>query len=81
MSDFRRFLNEQGHVGELVWVLHDDLWFWGPDHVLMHYPPPAGNESLAQKVYDEGRERELVGVTAVATAKGHVATRSGFPSS
>ncbi len=46
-SDFRRFLIVKGHVGELVWVFRDDLWFRGPDHVLMRYPPPAGNEAFA----------------------------------
>jgi hypothetical protein len=79
ISDFCRFLIEQGHVGELVWVFRDDHWFRGPDHVLMRYPPPSGNEPLAQKVYDEGRERGLVEVIAVATAKGHVATIVWFP--
>lgn len=79
ISDFRRFLAEQGHANEIVWVFRDDLWFRGPDHVLMRYPPPAGNKPLAEKVYVEGRERGLVGITAVATAGGRVATTVWFP--
>jgi hypothetical protein len=79
ISDFRRFLVEQGHADQLVWVFRDDLWFRGPDHVLMRYPPPVGNKFLSEKVYDEGRERGLVGITAVATANGHVAVTVWFP--
>jgi hypothetical protein len=77
--DFRQFLVEQGHADELVWVFRDDLWFRGPDQVLMRYPPPAGNKSLAEKVYDEGRKRGLVEITAVATTSGHVAATVWFP--
>jgi len=79
ISDFRRFLVEQGHADKLVWVFRDDLWFRGPDHVLMRYPPNVGNESLAKKVYDEGRERGLAEITAVATANGHIAATVWFP--
>jgi len=79
ISDFRHFLVEQGHADELVWVFRDDLWFRAPDHVLMRYPPPVENKSLAEKVYNEGRERGLVEITAVATANGHVATTVWFP--
>jgi hypothetical protein len=79
VSDFRRFLAGQGHADELVWVFRDDLWFRGPDHVLMRYPPPAGNKLLAEKVYIEGRKRGLVDITAVATARGHVAATVWFP--
>ena len=79
IPDFRRFLVEQGHADELVWVFRDDLWFRGPAQVLMRYPPPVGNKSLAEKVYAEGRERGLVGITAVATASGHVAATVWFP--
>jgi hypothetical protein len=79
ISAFRRFLVEQGHADELGWVFRDDLWFRGADHVLMRYPPPVGNKSLAGKVYDEGRERGLVGITAVATAGGRVAATVWFP--
>ncbi len=79
ISDFRRFLAEQGHANELVLVFRDDLWFRGPERVLMRYPPPVGNESLAEKVYAEGRERGLVEITAVATASGYVAATVWFP--
>ena len=79
VPDFRRFLIQQGHAGELVWVFRDDLWVRGPDQVWMCHPPPAGNKSLAEKVYAEGRERGLVGVTAVAKASGRVAATVWFP--
>lgn len=79
ISDFRRFLVKEGHLDELVWVFRDDLWFSGPDNVLMRHPPPPENKCLAWKVYSEGRERGLVEIKAVATASGHVATTVWFP--
>ena len=79
ISDLRRFLAEQGHADELVWVFRDDLWFRGPERVLMRYPPPAGNKLLAEKVYAAGREQGLVEVAAVATANDHVAATVWFP--
>jgi hypothetical protein len=79
VSDFRHFLSEQGHSDDLFWVFRDDLWYSGPNQVLIRYPPPAENPLLARKVYDEGRERGLVGITAVATAEGRTAATVWFP--
>jgi hypothetical protein len=79
ISDFRLFLAEQGHPDDLFWVFRDDLWCRGPNHVLVRYPPPAENQLLAKKVYDEGRGRGLVGITAVATAGGRTAATVWFP--
>ena len=78
-SYFRRFLMEQGHPDDLVWVFRDDLWLRGPNNVWMRFPPPAENNSLAEKVYDEGRERGLVEIAAVATAGSRAATTVWFP--
>jgi hypothetical protein len=60
-------------------VFRDDLWFRGPDDVLMRYPLPLGNIPLSEKVYNEGRERGLVGITAVVTTTGHVGATVWFP--
>jgi hypothetical protein len=79
VSDFSRFLAEQGHSDDLFWAFRDDLWYRGPNHVLVRYPPPAENHRLAKKVYDEGRERGLVGITAVAKAGGRIAATVWFP--
>ena len=79
ISNFRRFLFDQGHSSELFWVFRDDLWFRGPSHVLVRWPPPTENKLLAEKVYDEGRERGIVEITAVATASGQVAATVWFP--
>lgn len=79
ISNFRRFLVEQGHSAELVWVFRDDLWLRSPTQVWMRYPPPAENYSLAEKVYNEGRERGLVEIVAVATANDRAATTVWFP--
>src|SRR4051812_4963897 len=79
ISDFRQFLIREGHADKLVWVFRDDLWFRGPDEVLMRYPLPAGNAPLAEKVYDEGRERGLVEIKAVATSRDCVVATVWFP--
>ena len=79
VSDFRRFLAEQGHPDDLIWVFRDDLWRRGPDHILVRYPPPTENHLLAKKVYEEGRERGLVAITAIATAESRTAATVWFP--
>ena len=79
VSDFRRFLAGEGHPDDLFWVFRDDLWWRGPDHVLVRYPPPPENPLLAEKVYDEGRERGLAEMKALATAGGRTAATVWFP--
>ena len=79
LSDLRGFLVEHGLEDEVLWVFRDDLWLRWPNRVLMRYPPPLENKCLAEKVYEEGRRRAIVGIEAVATANGHVATTVWFP--
>lgn len=79
VSDFRRFLTSQGQANDIVWVFRDDLWFRGPDDIFMRFAPPEVNESLAMKVYDEGRGYGLVEITAVANANEYVAATVWFP--
>lgn len=79
LGDFRRFLAVQGHPDKLCWVFSDDLWTRGPADVLLRFPPPRANLVLAKKVYDEGRERGLIQMLAVATACDHVAATVWYP--
>ncbi len=78
VGDFRRFLTGQGHPGKLCWVFSDDLWTRGPTDVLLRFPPRA-NLVLAKKVYGEGRERGLIQMLAVATARDYVAANVWYP--
>ena len=79
VASLRRFLNENGHPADLFWVFRDDVWKRSPTDVLLKYPVPRENTLLAQKVFDEGRERGLVDVRAVANAAGKVAVTVWFP--
>jgi hypothetical protein len=79
VASFRHFLDENGHPTDLFWVFRDDVWKRSPTDVLLKYPVSRDNILLAQKVFDEGRERGLLDVHAVATAAGKVAATVWFP--
>jgi hypothetical protein len=76
---FRRFLAESGHPEEVFWVFRDDIWQLSLTDARVKYPPPAENLILAQKVFEEGRERGLIEITAIATTKQKVAAAVWFP--
>jgi hypothetical protein len=80
VASLRRFLDENGHPTDLFWVCRDDVWKRSPTDVLLKYPVTRENTLLAQKVFDEGRERGLVDVHAVATVAGKVARPFGSQS-
>jgi hypothetical protein len=79
LSDFRRFLLDERHPEELIWVFRDDLWSRRRDLLLVRYPTPAENQHLAEKVYAEGRERGLVEVNAIAASSRHIFATVWFP--
>lgn len=79
IADFCRFLVKEGHPANLFWVFRDDLWFREPDRLLVLYPTPVENSFLAHKVYDEGRARGLVQITAIAKINDHTAATVWFP--
>jgi len=79
LKQFRRFLVENGLPDHVFWVFREDLWRLSPTRVLVRYPPPSANISLAQKVFAEGRERGLVEITTVAATAEDVAASVWFP--
>jgi hypothetical protein len=78
VASFKRFLRDNGHPTEVFWVFRDDVWK-RPNDVLINCHSASQNLVLAQKVFDEGRERGLVEVHAVATAGDRVAATVWFP--
>ena len=79
LTEFRHFLGENGYPSDLFWVFREDVWKLSPPEVWVKYPPSRLNDSLAEKVFAEGREKGLVDIHAVALAGGQVAATVWFP--
>src|SRR5882672_5777244 len=79
LAQFRRFLAENGHPIDVLWVFRDDVWKRSPTEILVKYPVDKDNLTLAQKVFAEGRERGLVDMHAVAITRDKVAATVWFP--
>jgi hypothetical protein len=79
VASFRGFLEENGHPTNVFWVFRDDVWK-RPNDVLINYHSASKNLGLAKRVFDQGREKGLVEVHAVATMGDKVAATVWFPS-
>ena len=79
LQRFRTFLTENGHSAEVFWVFREEVWQSSVSEALIKYPPHPENESLARKVFGEGRERGLIGITALVAAGNKVAATVWFP--
>ena len=77
----RRFLTENGHPADIVWVFRDDLWKRSVAEVLLRVPSQPVTLALAKKVFNEGRRKGLVDVHAIAPAGDAVAATVWFPRS
>lgn len=78
VASFKNFLKESGHPTNLVWVFRDDIWK-RPETVLVKYPPSPTNNLLAQKVYNEGCEKGLINMNAIAAMDDEVVATVWFP--
>src|SRR5262245_23855078 len=79
VKEFARFLTDNGHPGEVFWVFREDLWRFSMTQVLVKYPPPLENVSLAQKVFADGRARGLIEINAFASDAHKVAATIWIP--
>lgn len=79
LEQFRQFLAKKGHSDQVVWVFRDDIWQRSPGDLRVKYPPFAENAALAQKVFEEGRERGLIEIRAIATTGRMMAATVWFP--
>ncbi|SRR6266498_1213792 len=79
LTQFGRFLNENGYPSEVLWVFRDDVWKMSPTDVCVKHPSSPENFTLAEKVFAEGRERGLVDIHAVAVVADKIAATVWFP--
>jgi hypothetical protein len=57
---FRRFLNDNGYPGDVIWVTPQDVLFTGRRLLYVKLPVPDGNLNRVREIYD----------TAVSTHSG-----------
>jgi hypothetical protein len=79
LESFRRFLSESGKPTNICWVFREDIWKRSPTDVAVRLPSQTKNLVLAKKVFEEGREKGLVEVRAIATMHNRVAVTIWFP--
>jgi hypothetical protein len=79
VARFRRFVAEQGLPETLYWMFREDLWRRSPASVLVRMPPHSKSLELTRSVFEEGRAKGLVGITAVARVRGGLATTVWYP--
>jgi hypothetical protein len=79
LASFQRFLAQEGHPSKILWVFREDIWQRGIDDVVLRVPAQLENFELAKKVFDEGRNKGLVDVHAIATVGDRVAATVWFP--
>jgi hypothetical protein len=79
LESFRRFLTEQGHSTNVFWVFREDIWKRSPTSVALRFPSQIKNLRLVKKVFEEGREKGLVDIHAIATVGDNVAATVWFP--
>lgn len=63
-SEFQAFLRDQGAPTRLQWVFREDFYSFGPSHHCIRWPVPSENASLAAALFEQGRSRGLVELTA-----------------
>ena len=79
IASFRSFLAEQGHSTGIVWVFREDIWKRSPTSVVLRFPSQTTNLALAKKVFEDGRNKGLVDIQAVAAVDNKVAATVWFP--
>lgn len=80
VAKFREFLAAQGETGDLVWIFREDVYRTADGLATIRVQGSAGNNvELSEKVYEEGRARGLVEITAVARACDRIAATVWFP--
>ena len=79
VRDFMDFLSSLGHPAAVVWVFRDDIWRRSRDRAFIRWPVPRGARVLVEHVYDQGRTRGIIGVHAIAKARGMTFATAWFP--
>ncbi len=71
--EFQAFLRDQGAPTRLHWVFREDFYSLDPSHHCVRWPVPSENTSLAEALFEQGRSRGLVELTARFTIGSSVA--------
>ena len=79
LDSFRRFLREEGHSTNILWVFREDIWKQPPARVVLTLPSQKKNLALSRKVFEEGRGKGLVEIHAIASVGDEVAATVWFP--
>ena len=58
VKQLKDFLISQNLSPELLWVFREDI-VWRKQRILIKEPLPQENESVAESLYESGRQREL----------------------
>jgi hypothetical protein len=75
----REFLEQQGHCSTLSWVFRDDFCRTSYTKAYFCNPLPGKNETLSEKVFEDGRNKGLVSITAIAKLPHATAATVWFP--
>ena len=79
VQQMQGFLEREGHPARLAWVFLDDIYRAGLANVSLRTPLPEANPALSAKVFEEGRAKGLVSITAIATMRDTTAVTVWFP--
>jgi hypothetical protein len=78
IAQFRRLLAEHSLPTEIVWAFREDLY--APlSRFRVKFPPPRENESLVKRLFEKGRVRGLVEISALCRLPSAVVATIWFP--
>jgi hypothetical protein len=75
------FLGSEGKSDTIVWVFKDDLFLSDPETAFVRHPLPSETDTLAEKVYNEGRRKGLVELSAIAASPNQTFVSIWYPRS
>jgi hypothetical protein len=79
LEKFRKFLADNHHPDDVLWIFRDDFWKLSLDRVFIKDPLHRDNEALVKKVYEEGRICGLINLQACAVVGQKTAATIWFP--
>jgi hypothetical protein len=73
VEQFRSFLRNLGHDGNIVWTFREDFYSGSNSHMWIRWPPPDVNAAVAARCFEAGRSRGLVEIAALCCVGASVA--------
>ena len=68
IGQMQSFLLREGHNDTVRWIFCDDAIQHSQEVITVRLGIPTINEALARKVYEEGREKGIISITALGTS-------------